>query len=609
MEAQSVHKIGVRSADKARRAGRWGIYGVTLLLFLLAFVSSLVLVPRVAVSETTSETTAWELGNGRSPDAAAVTGSIDEDPFGYVVSARSSGEVMLRISPRARQEDDLLLRLWAYAPASVSLAASLRPEDGPRRFLGLAERRAWDGEEFSLFPVERDGQIALTVSVVNDSPRDVRFLDRVAITTVPNDARSDVPAWLFSGWVVLLAALVLRLLRRLRRHWPVLVILGSAAFLFWQRVFERADAPVPARPADLWRAVTSDGWFDLDAATLGTPEGSSLFTIQIFHALTAVLGVGTGAVYAANAVTGLFALAAIYALGNRVAGPVAGFVAAALPLAFEPFRDYATNGTTIMTAITAAALLGYAVHASLAEASMASGLLLAGAGALAVLAEPVWLPAVVAVVVLLPSVYGQGQERLRVAGLSLIAFIVFLIPSRVPVARAADGDVFADLSARAAAAEVGGAAAPNGMSWSIFGYVFDGGVGRFIGRVASGGYESVAAFAHGGGVLRIVAIVLFAVGLVGVAYILLVPRLRALPLTAALVAVVSFVFVARGDMEPFEGAAAFLPAFCASAGLLVYVLLVVIAPGRRAALNRLPAGSGASRVPASAFDRPDRQRG
>lgn len=266
-------------------------------------------------------------------------------------------------------------------------------------------------------------------------------------------------------------------------------------------------------------------------------------------------------------------------------------VAAAAAFAAPPFRDAATSGAETVVTILAAAVFAYAVHAALAEASTAAIVLVAAGGALAVLADPLWLPGVVAALLILGLLYGRAGNRTKVISVGLLVLALLLAPNRLSVADQNHSDVVADLRSAAATARVlegrsetprlddfARPTAPDSSSVGLLEFIFgDHSFAVVVGATLEGVADVLGAFGEIDDP-KLLAALGFVLSVAGFAYLLILPRLRMLALLPALLAFPELFFTGRGVWPPFLAGAAIWPAFVAGAGLVVYVALAVCGP-------------------------------
>jgi len=550
-----------------------------------------ILIPDISVSSSAEDVEVLELGIGATPKGAVATGSrfrtsgassvddprgttVEEDRNGYAVQGRANGTVTLPLRVRLAQDDRAFVELWTYGGPSLETTAEVQASGGSRQLLGSPGQGTWQGKRFDVTDVAGDGRLVLRVSARNDGDASALFFDRVVLVREPSDIQASASPALVALWLGLIASTILQLFGRLRRHWPLPLLIAIAGFTFWTNV----DYIGTFRPPAVWTLATQADWLDLQSGLLSGSFGSaSGLTVQLFHALMPITGKGDAGAVAASAFIGVAAVAALYALGNRVAGRLAAVVTVLLALVVGSFREAATDGSSTTTLILAATLFAYALHASLAETNLPAVILLAAAGAVAVLADVLWLPGVIVCIPLCALLYGPRGERLRIAGLGLLILALILAPNRASVADQGGGSLVADLDARATQARnlenlLEEGAAPSQDTVGLGAFIFtDRSAGEVVGNAVVGAAQAIGSFASGGN-FAILAALGFALSLLGVLYLLLVSRLRALALLPLLIALPEFFFAAEEVSDSFAAGAAVWPAFLAGGGLLVYVL-------------------------------------
>jgi hypothetical protein len=527
-----------------------------------------------------------ELGQNASPPRAQISPPprldsqpgqppIVENVDGYTISAGGRGSVSFPIRVRLGPNDRAILRLWVYGSQTVLVRAELLRRGEPIKLLGTPG--IWAGRRFDVTDDVMNGPVAVRISASNEGSTSALFFDRLTALTVPRDATPRADPALVGLWLALLAAAALGVIRRLRLHWPLIVVVAFAGTIFWRGVERESALPLEREAAELWASASGAKWLDVDTGLVsGTFGYQSALTVQLFHALRPLVGTGTGGALAASALIGVAAVVALYWLGYRVAGRVSAVAVASLALLAEPFREAASSGTAVMAMVLAAALFAYAIHASLAVASPPAIAALAVTGALAVLAQALWLPGIVAGIVILVSLYAPDGRRLRSVAVAVLVLAVLLVPSRLSVASHHGGDVFGDLADQATFARslerASDGLPPDRDRVGLTEYVFgDRSVAVVAGEALTGASDSVDALADGGetGVAGLLGLLFAAVGTV---YLLIVPRLRMLVVILALVAAPALVLVGRDAMPAFAGAVPPWTALLAGGGLLAYVL-------------------------------------
>jgi hypothetical protein len=337
----------------------------------------------------------------------------------------------------------------------------------------------------------------------------------------------------------------------------------------------------------MWNAATHAKWLDLDRGLLsGTVGGNSSLALQLYHAVSPVTGTGAAGLRSAVMLVGVLAIAAIYALGRRVAGQVGALAAVTVALLADPFRLGLTDGSSTGTLVLAATVFLIAVHRALQRADAEAMALLGGTGALAVLAEPTYWPGVLAGLVVLALRQAPKGARRRALVIALAAFALVSLPSRVSVAHQSGGDLTSDVTLRTTLARNieflgrGHSAPPDaaalganpygGQPVGLGSYVFgDHSLSVVAGGALSGAYDGLSAAARRPET-KLVGLLAFLVELVGLVFLLVVPRFRLLVLIPAMVALVPWFLASRGLFPPFIAQAAFWPAMLAGAAAVGY---------------------------------------
>ncbi len=595
-----------------RRPG-WLLRSVLAVAFLAL---SVYVIPAISVDEDVHETVSLGLDRPAAEEvpgaAVAIFPPVVRGKYGYVIRGDSAGKVSIPILLPAgnRTKEVRRLHLWVYGSPSVEARSVLVRADGSKRDLGGPGHSLWSGRSFDITSEPPGSSIRLEVSARNRGRESALFVDRAAVLALPDGAKTSAPPFLVGVWIALMAAVLLQLGGRLSRHWPLPLIVGTGIYLLWDEVRGRGFEPLGYEPSGIWTHVVNADWLDLQTGLVSGSYGKvSSLAVQLFHALTPIVGTGAGAARAASAFVGIAALSVIYALGNRVAGRLAAAIAASVALMTEQFREAATSATSVTTLILAAALLAYVLHACVAEASLRGILLFAGAGALAVLADPFWLPGIVLAMGIVVSLYGVKGERLRLLGLGLLALALLLTPHRASVADQNAGNPFADFSERATIARNleyagrGHGTPPSSELSRDMSAGEDVGLTRYVlgehslpavlGGTVDGGLTALSSFAESDDV-PVLGAFAFLVGLAGFLYLLIVPRLRMLAALPVLVAApelflasrdasaefpsAAFFFPSGHPSSPFMAGSFFWPVFVASAGLLAYVVLAAYAP-------------------------------
>ena len=557
------------------------------LLVVTAAVSVLV-VPELAVDGSPRDLRAFDFDPGADPPRTTRTGTISSNENGYVIDGQAAGQTAFPLRARYRRGRRTIVRIWAYGPRPLEVEVAVSGGGGRPRSLGRPDQ--WIGKVFDVTEEARAGRLRMQVTVTNPTKTPTLFLDRLVVAEAPERAVSSVGALPMSSWIVLLLATAMAAGHLLRRHWPLLVGAGIGMYVFWSEIRDVSLTSLEGQASALWPASTGADWLDLETGLLsGSFGGLSSLTVQLFHSLSALLGEGAVGARGASALIAIASLAAIYALGNRVAGRWAGAIALSIALLADPFREAAVSGAATTTLILAAALLAYATHACLAEASRQAIAILGLAGGLAVLANPLWLPGVVAAVALLALRYAPPGERRRILGIGLLVLFVFLLPNRLSTAEQAEGDVLADVRERATAAatlEFNGARQTDELlpledlsletfqrkPIGLFEYLFsEHSVSVVIGGTLSGANDVLDSFTVREE-SRLAGLIAVALALLGALYALALARLRMLVIVPLIIALPELFFVSRGASIPFAGGAIVWPAFVASGGLLAFVL-------------------------------------
>lgn len=560
----------------------------TYVAALIAAATTVLVLAYTPVSGDATTAAQLDLGQEDPPTNAISYGAVERNVDGFAVDPGSTGTVFLPLPvQRPRSDNLLLLRLTAYGSSELDTRVRI-VGSGIDRYLGAPE--SWDGKEFGLTGLRRRGQLSLAVSTRNSSDVASLFLDRVVLTTAPETARTEAPAWLIAIWIGTLAAALLSLARQLRRHWvlPGLLALGGA--VLWNPVAERAFEPLEATASSLWAAARDASWLGLDGGLLtGSYDVLSPLAVQLAHALTPITGGGSAGARAASVLVAIAALAALYAAGNRIAGRTGAVTAVLLALISDAFREAAVAGGAVPAAILAATVLLIAIHACLAKVTRPGAVILGVAGAVAALAEPAWVPGILAATALLVVLRADRPERWRLLGVTLLAFTILFLPNRVATAHQNGGDMLADLGDRATLARniefVGqGHGAPAtrdelsedplaGERVGLGEYVLgDHSLSVAVGGVFSALYDGLDA-AGQRDETRLLGLVAFAFSILGTLYLLVVPHLRLLVLLPVLVAAPTLFLASRGAITPYEGGAAFWPALFCAGGVLGFVLM------------------------------------
>jgi hypothetical protein len=502
-----------------------------------------------------------------------VTGDVQTNTYGYYLPRHASGAVSVPLRLRLKRNDLGIVRLYAYGKSGVETTVYAVSRTGLRRFLGRADE--WRGRSFDVTPEARVGEVTLVVRSRNSSSRDALFLDRIELASAPRAAATSLPAWLVATWVGLLIATLLQASRRLRRHWMLPILTWVGLVLAWREVRANAFAPLSPAGSELWFAAREADWFGLNHGLISGSFGAlSPLTVQLFHLLIPLVGSGDAAARAATAFIGIAALAAVYALGNRAAGPIGAAVAATLALLADPFRDATVSGTATTTIILAAALLVAVAHIALAEVSPPVILLLAITGALAILADPLWFAGVVLAMIFLTLAYAPDtlRQRLRLTAIGIALLGVLILPNRLSVGDQHHANVFGDLRERAALTRAAESGRSPERPVSMTSYVFDRPPATVVGGVLTGLDRSTKASASHDEV-GLAGLLAFIAEVVGMLMLLVVPRVRMLVPLVLIIATPGLFLASRAGEAPFDSG---IPLWCvalAAAGVLSYVLL------------------------------------
>ncbi len=607
----------VAPAGRARGHGRAGAGRRRLTrhlargaLVLLALATVLLVGPGIHASGTFREVAPMDLGTGAPNAGVRTRGPVREDIDGYLVEPGGEAVAWVPLSLPDPGSGRTLLRVWAYGPQGVRTTAVLRAADGSERTLGRASN--WVGKVFDVTEEARLGAVVLRVRGESSSRQPVLFLDRIAPIAASGTLEPSASSWSVGLLVLLVAAMLLELAGRLRRHWPLALVLAIAGAVLWGVVTRDGIDPVPG--AGTWAAATAATWLGFDDGLLsGSWTSLSSLAVQVFHALTPLVGTAPASARTATLLATLAALAAVYALAFRAAGTPAALVATLLGVAALDLSGAVSSGSIVPVLVLAAALFGYAVHACLARATPGAIAALGAAAVVLSLADPAWLPGAVIAVLIVALACAPRGARLRVAGAGMLAVVVFALPHLTSTAGQHDGNPFADLQARATAARniefLGkghGAPSPQqyaadplgGRPVTLGGYLFaDHSPTQLLGGTLAGGRDSIAAFGEAGrpAILGVLVLLLLPAG---VAYVLLLKRLRLLVASAALVAAPTVFIASRTGADPVAAGAVLLPAMLACAAILVHAAGRLAQPVLAARLPGLPALAGRLRLPA-----------
>jgi hypothetical protein len=585
------------------------------LVVAFAIVSTIV-IPRM-VADGSATVTTYELDWGsmaagtapvrtyqpdwRSAPALAIHGAIAPNRYGFVVEGFSSGSVAFNVAAAPHPGDRTVLLVTGGEGPATPTQLSLIDESGHRHPLGRPVH--WLEHRVDVSALTKGGHLRLEFAATNALAAPQLIADQVQVVTYPPDAVPRSNRWEVAAWVALAVLLALVALGRLRRDGVLVAATGLAAFLVWPSVKAGAFQPLVS---NIWSSDVHAKWLGLDRGLLSGTFGSvSALAVQLFHALTPVTGAGVGGARTASMLVGILALVAIYALGRQTAGPAGGLAIVACALLADPFRLSLSSGDSTGTLVLSASLFLIAVHRVLVRRDRAAMIVLGAAGALAILAEPLWWPGVLAAIVLLAMRYVPRGQRRAALGAALLALIIISLPSRVSVAHQSGGDLNGDVIAQATAARnvefVGRghgappdaqalAAAPtSGPSVGLGDYVLgDHSLSVVAGGALSGAYDGLAA-AAARPETGLAGLLAFIAELVGVVFLLVLPRLRLLVLVPALLALVPWFFAGRGVEQPFLMQTGFWPALLVGAAVVAYAVC-------EAARRRLPMPALAQRL-------------
>jgi hypothetical protein len=578
MSDVTQEETGRRS--RRRTLARWA---PALVLLIAVIVVSAFVIPDMK-ADGSARTRGYDLDASVQTPGLRTSGAIRLNVYGFVLAPHGRGRASFGIAaalPRPGERTVLLISGdgGTDAPTRVALVDG----SGTSHPLGTADR--WQDHRVDvtgLLPGDR-GRIVFAAANSGSTPR--LIADRVTVVVYPPGAAPTANRWAVAAWLGLIVLFVLALLRRIRRDWMLAVAASLTGYLVWPSVLKGALQP-PA--SDPWTAATHAKWLDLDHGLLsGTFGGLSSLTVQLYHALSPIAGTGAAGARTAGMLVGVLAIAAIYALGRRVAGPVGAVTAVTFALLTDAFRLSLTTGDSTATLVLASTLFLLSVHRVLARSDVEGMALLGGAGALAVLAEPTWWPGVLAGFVLLAVRHVPEGSRRRALVVAVAAFALVSLPSRVSVAHQSGGDLTADATLRTTFARnhefVGrGHSAPpdpaalaadpyGGEQVGLGSYVFgDHTLSVVAGGTLSGAYDGLSATADRPDT-KLIGLLAFLVELVGAVFLLLLPRLRLLVLIPAMVALVPWFLTSRGSFPPFVAETAFWPALLVGASTVVYV--------------------------------------
>jgi hypothetical protein len=578
---------------------RWVALAVTL---AATFALSLAVIPRMYSTGNVVDTTVLPLGVQAPAPHARASGTIIENEYGYVLTAHAAGKVDIPLRFTTKPGQWSLLRLWASGLGQVDIRATLIGHSGQRRFLGRA--RGWIGRPFDVTSDLASGRrVVLEISASNPTASPVIILDQIAQSQAPSSVVVTAQGWMVGLWLALIVSTVLLATKRLRRHWMLVGITGVGGYFLWRAIPGMSLYPLEGQAALIWPAVQQASWFGFhNGLWWGSWVGVSSLTVQLFHAVTPLVGTGSAGARGASALLGIAAVIAIYAVGNRVAGRRGAVIAAVSALLADSFRLEVGLGTSIPVLALAAALFLYAVHVCLTRTTRQEIILLAGAGLLMCLANPLWIPGVVIAIVVMALAYAPSGQRMRVLGVGLLALTLLTLPNRISTADQNGGDPFADVNHEIRSArntEFAGQdrhGAPSlaafrrdptgsGGPVSLGDYLFvDHSVPVAVGSTLTGGYEALQSLAVRNET-KLAGLLAFLLMVIGLAYLLILPRLRMLFIVPLLVGAPSLFLASRHVTLPFEAGMTVWPALLVGSGVLVYAISRPIESQARARLS------------------------
>ena len=397
------------------------------------------------------------LGSQERPRGATTEGVIDVNVDGFTVDRGDSGTITVpvRLPPAAGTP---IVRLWANSPPQGISEVLV---EGPRGAKALGRAVQWTGRPFKIADVARGGDVVrVTVRADNPSGSAALVLDQIAVGTAPPDSEPNVAVWLFALWAAIIVAAGVAAAGQLRRHWPLIPVVAGAAGLLWDAAMGAALLPLDGSSQQLWDAARNADLFSLHTGLLSGSFGElSHLGTELFALLIPLTGDGVAGARTASTLVALVTLVVLYVTGNRVAERHGAILAPLVVLAADGFRIGAEGGSAVPVLVLAGTLMVLAIHPCLAETSRYSAGLFGLAGAVAVLAEPLWLPGLVAVLAILVALYGTDRQKWRVFATGLLVLVILLLPSRISTADQNGGDLFADLGRRAVFARKSSSAA------------------------------------------------------------------------------------------------------------------------------------------------------
>jgi hypothetical protein len=564
---------------------------VAIVLASAAVVTAILVGPGIHASGQIAPISPVKLGTTAPPGQQQARGELQEDPHGFLVKPYGTAQVTVPLDLPSAVRAKTFLRLWVYRSKEVMSRVVLAGANGSERSLGGTA--AWVGKRFDVTDLARGGPVRLEVTSVNHLAEPVFFLDGVAPVLVPDAAVVTASTWSVALLVLLVAAALLAVFRRLRRHWPLPLALAAFAALAWPRIPPTSLDPLPAASMAMWNDVVSASWFGFHNGLLwGSWNGASSLATQLYHAFTPIVGNATVSARSAALLAALLAIAALYALGNRAAGRIGAVTAALIALAATPLRDAVVDGSALPVLVLAGTLLLYGLHACLGKATPLAVALLAAGLSLAALAEPLWLPGAAVALGVVVLVCAERGTRWRALGAGALVMLILLGPHLASTAAQNNGRLFADVDARAIAARNaefagGGHGAPSaaqvardpaatGQPVTLGGYVFgDHSLAQVVGSTLSGGQRALSAFGAGASALGVLA---FAFSLLGVVYVLILPRLRMLVFAPLIVALPALFVAGRITTSHFGAGAVWWPVLPVSAAILMYAAVHLAQP-------------------------------
>ncbi len=554
-----------------------------IVLATAAVVTAIFVGPGIRATGPLVQMSAVRLGTSAPAGEQQARGDVQKNRDGFLVKAHGTAYVTVPLDLPVETRGKTLLRLWVYGSSEVRTSVVLVAADGSRRSLG--NTGVWTGKALDVTDLVGGGTSRLEVTSVNHLAAPVLFIDGVAPVLGPNTAIATASTWSVALLVLLVGAALLAVFRRLGRHWPLPPALAAFAALVWPHIPPESLDPLPVASMAIWNDVLSASWFGFHNGLLwGSWNGVSSLAVQLYHAFVPIVGNATVSARSAALLAGLLAVAAIYALGHRAAGRIGAVAAVLIALAAAPLRDAAVDGSALPVLVLVGTLVLYGLHACLAKATPLAVALLAAGLSLAVLAEPLWLPGAVVALPIVVLAYRERGSRWRALGAGVLVALILVGPHLVSTAAQNNGRLFADVDARAVAARNaefsgGGHGAPSpavlqrdptaiGEPVTLGGYVFgDHSLGQVVGSTLTGGQRALSAFGAGGSALGVLA---FAFGLIGVFYVLILPRLRGLVLVPLLVALPALFVAGRITTDDFGAGAVWWPVLPVSAAILAY---------------------------------------